>query len=64
MSTEKQSFDDSAREAKVGLFADFFAFMRENKKWWLIPFLIVFSLLGALLVLTTTSLGSMMYTLF
>ena len=41
-----QSFLDATENESGGLISEFFGFMRENAKWWLLPFLIVFGLLG------------------
>jgi hypothetical protein len=32
---------------------DFWVFLRERKKFWLLPMVIVFSMLGGLLILTS-----------
>jgi hypothetical protein len=47
-----------------GLLGDLWQFMRENKKWWLMPILLCFGLLGALLVLSGTGAAPFIYTLF
>lgn len=40
-------------------------FMMENKKWWLMPILLVFLLLGTLIFLTQgTAVAPFVYTLF
>lgn len=39
-------------------------FLRENKKWWLTPIVIVILLVGVLLVLGGTSIAPFIYTLF
>ncbi|HPB05240.1 MAG TPA: DUF5989 family protein [Prolixibacteraceae bacterium] len=45
--------------------SDFWNYMKERKKWWLIPTLIVFLLLGVLIVLSSGSaLAPFIYTLF
>ena len=45
--------------------SDFWNYMKERKKWWLIPTLIVFLLLGVLIVLSSGSaLVPFIYTLF
>lgn len=47
------------------LWRDLWAFMRERKKFWLMPIIVVLVLLGALLVLAQTSvLAPFIYTLF
>ncbi len=61
----QQSFEDAVQEARGGgLIGDFFAFMRENAKWWLIPIVLVFAMLGILLALMGTGAAPFLYTLF
>ena len=49
----------------LDLLADLWAFMRERKKLWLAPIIIVMVLLGALIVFTQGSaLAPFIYTLF
>ena len=62
--SEEPSFLDASEEARTGLFADFIAFMRENAKWWLIPFLFVFLILGIAIALGTTGAAPFIYTMF
>jgi len=50
--------------ARNSLFNEFSAFLMENKKWWLIPILVVFLLLGVLIVLGGTVAAPFIYTLF
>ncbi|MBI5852569.1 MAG: hypothetical protein HZB39_16270 [Planctomycetes bacterium] len=58
------SFEDLARGNKQGVIGEFFGFMKDNAKWWLIPFLFVFGLLGLLLVLGATGAAPFIYALF
>ncbi|MDP6930750.1 MAG: DUF5989 family protein [Planctomycetota bacterium] len=46
------------------MFSDAWGFMRENAKWWLLPFLIVFGLLGILLIFGSGAAAPFIYTLF
>lgn len=47
------------------LFKDLWGFMRERKKFWLAPIILVMVLLGALIVLTQGSaIAPFIYTLF
>ena len=49
----------------LDLLADLWAFMRERKKFWLAPIIIVMILLGALIVFAKgSSLAPFIYTLF
>jgi hypothetical protein len=49
----------------LDLLADLWAFMRERKKFWLAPIIVVLLLLGALIVFAQgSSLAPFIYTLF
>jgi len=49
----------------LGMFGEFWAFMRVRKKWWLLPIIIVMVLVGALLVFAQGSaLAPFIYTIF
>ncbi len=39
--TREKSFREATQESQKGLIGEFWAFMSENAKWWLIPFLVV-----------------------
>ena len=51
-------------EARVPLWKDFLYFLAHNKKWWLLPILLVVGLVGLLVVLTNTAAAPFIYTLF
>ena len=60
-----QSFLDASKQSSGGgILSEFFGFMRENAKWWLLPFLIVFGLLGVALILGSTGAAPFIYTMF
>jgi hypothetical protein len=47
------------------LWSELWAFLRERKKWWLLPILVVLVLVSALLVFAQTSaLAPFIYTIF
>ena len=49
----------------ISLLREFWLFLRENKKLWLLPIVVVMLMLGALLVFAQTSaLAPFIYTLF
>jgi hypothetical protein len=49
----------------LDLLKDLWAFMKERKKFWLLPIILVLILLGALIVLTQGSaVAPFIYTLF
>ncbi|WP_428741941.1 DUF5989 family protein [Tenacibaculum sp.] len=44
---------------------EFFLFLRERKKWWLVPLIVIFLIFGILIFLTSSSaLAPFIYTLF
>ena len=57
-------FEEAAEGKSAGVFGEFWAFLRENKKWWLLPLLIALVLVGGLIVLSSTALAPFIYTLF
>ena len=60
--TENQDpFQDASNP---GFFADFWDFLTTSKKWWMLPLLAVFLLLGLVLVLAHTAAAPFIYTLF
>lgn len=49
----------------MGLFGELWAFMRERKKWWLLPVVVVMIVIGTMLVLAQGSaLAPFIYTIF
>lgn len=51
--------------AKLRIVAEYLSFLRENKKWWLLPIVVVLLLFGLLIVLTKGSaLAPFIYTIF
>ncbi len=50
-SDRKSSFEAQAEQKSVGLLREFWAYLRENKKWWLTPIILVLLLVGALILL-------------
>ncbi len=64
MSDEKNEFERAGQENRDSLVTEFVYFLRENKKWWLTPIILVLGLVGLLVVLTATGAGPFIYTLF
>ncbi|NDB95127.1 MAG: hypothetical protein EBZ78_03040 [Verrucomicrobia bacterium] len=63
-SEEFKKFEEQAAEAGSGFFQEFWIFLKENKKWWLLPILLAFLLMGALLLAGGTGAAPFIYTLF
>jgi hypothetical protein len=50
---------------KLSLMSEIWMFLRENKKLWLLPIIVVLVLMGALLIFAQTSaLAPFIYTIF
>lgn len=54
----------AAEEGRVGLLGEVWGFMKQNKKWWLLPMIVVLLLFGVLVLLSSTGLAPFIYTLF
>lgn len=61
---EERTFEQEAQEERISLFMEFLYFLRDNKKWWLLPIIIVLGLVGLLAVLGGTAAAPFIYTLF
>ncbi len=63
-SSEPTPFEVLADEPQMSLAREFLLFLRDNKKWWLTPILLV--LIGAtlLIALTATGAAPWIYTVF
>ena len=57
-------FADQASQQSVGIVREFWDFLRYNKKWWLLPILIVLLLVTGLVLLSGTTAAPFIYTLF
>ena len=57
-------FEAAGRGKQAGIIAEVFQMLRQNKKYWLIPILLVLLALGALVLLSGTAAAPFIYTLF
>jgi drug/metabolite transporter superfamily protein YnfA len=58
-------FENAALNQSGGnLLVEYWQFIRQNKKWWMLPIVIMIALLGFLLVLSSTAAAPFIYTLF
>ncbi|PWU09143.1 MAG: hypothetical protein C5B50_28030 [Verrucomicrobia bacterium] len=67
MAKPSSDFEKIAAEQKrVGFVREFLGFLRDNKKWWLLPIVIVLLLFGLLVLLSTAypGLAPFIYPLF
>jgi drug/metabolite transporter superfamily protein YnfA len=65
MNERKSDFENAAAEhPQEGFLRELWGFLRDNKKWWLLPILVMLLIFGLLVVLSGTGLAPFIYTLF
>lgn len=61
----RQSLEEAtAEEGSTGLFSEFWYFLTQNKKWWLLPMLVVLLGFGVLMLLSSTAAAPFIYAIF
>jgi len=61
---DSPDFRELAGRRRAGLWAEFWDFLKHNKKWWLLPVVLVLLLLGGLILVSGTAWAPFIYTLF
>lgn len=64
MADNKHAFEQAAQQAQCSLASEFLMFLAENKKWWLLPILIILGLIGLLALVVGTGAAPFIYTIF
>ena len=64
MTDERSEFEQEAEGRQLSLVAEFWDFLKHNKKWWLTPIIVVLLLVAILLVLGSSAAAPFVYTLF
>ena len=59
-----KSFQQAAEQKPVGLGREILDMLKHNKKFWMIPIIVILALFAVLVVLGTTSAAPFIYTLF
>ena len=57
-------FEAAGEEKQLSLVGEFLLFLREEKKWWMTPIILVLLGVGLLVYLTSTGAAPFIYTLF
>ena len=60
----EKDFAEQLGKQKTGFFAEFWAYLRHSKKWWMLPILVAVLVLGGMVLLSSTGLGPSIYALF
>ena len=61
---KKKSFEDANAAGQSSLVSEFWQFLKQNKKFWLIPLIIGLLAFGLLIILGGTAAAPFIYTLF
>lgn len=61
---DPKSFEDAGEKPATGIAAEVLALLKHNRKWWLIPIIIVLLIFGTILILGGTSAAPFIYSLF
>ena len=62
--SERQDFEALAAGKRRSLAAEFIDFIKHNKKWWLVPLLVVIFLLAFLALFGGSAVAPFLYPLF
>lgn len=57
-------FEVASKGQSSSLVGDIIGFLKQNKKWWLLPILSTLLLISVLLLLSGTAIAPFIYTLF
>lgn len=64
MSDPDNDFEKAAQQKQASLLSEFRGFLKQNRKFWLLPLIIILLLLTALIILSSTAAAPFIYTLF
>ena len=64
MSKKNKKFEEIDNNVKSGLIREFSLFLKENKKYWLLPIIFVLLMGGLLIILGGSQAAPFIYTLF
>lgn len=64
MADKKQTFEELSQQKRSSIVSEFWQFLKYNKKWWLLPIVIVLLLFGVLVFLAGSSAAPFIYTIF
>jgi hypothetical protein len=62
---DRADLERISQQPQPSIVAEFFDFLKHNKKWWLLPILLMVGLFGLLMIIaSTSSVAPFIYTLF
>ena len=60
----KTEFERESMRPRSTLLHGLFELLQQNKKWWMLPMVMVMLLFAVLMVLSNSAVGAFIYTLF
>lgn len=64
MTLNKNAFQQAGTAGRTSLAGEFIGFVKDNKKWWLLPIIIVLALVALLVLLAGSGAAPFIYTMF
>jgi hypothetical protein len=61
---QDKKFEELAQQKRSSLVGEFIDFLKHNKKWWLLPILIILLGMGLLVLLSSSAVAPFIYPLF
>ncbi len=60
----QNEFEQLSQQKRASLAGEFIEFLKHNKKWWLLPILLILLGLGLLVLLSSSAVAPFIYPLF
>lgn len=60
----QNQFAQQGQAQRTGMLADFIYLLKNNRKWWMLPLILVFIAFGVFMVLSSTGVAPFIYTVF
>jgi hypothetical protein len=64
MNEQPNDFERAGQDASSNFLAEYWAFLKYNKKWWLLPILAILLLFGILMIFSGGAAAPFIYTMF
>ena len=61
---QHNEFVQAGQENDLSIIKEFYLWMKENKKWWILPIVLAIGIMGLLVTLGSTGAAPFIYTLF
>lgn len=62
--SQQSEFERQAQLRRPSFLSEYIYLLKTNKKWWLLPLILLILLFGALMILSSTGAAPFIYTLF